>query len=188
MAKSILSLKMRAVRGLLLALVLSAGLLVLPGCGNSGDTTDASGKPSGTTLGKLKTQQFEIKGKTFTLELAMDDDSRYKGLSFRKEIADDGGMLFVFTRPVPGRFVMRECYVPIDLIYVDEDGYVDSTHKMQVIEPVGGAQWKRPSQHYPSRGLIQFVIELKAGSIDTLGIKRGDRLDLPWDQLVKDAQ
>ena len=58
------------------------------------------------------TQQVTIKSETFTLELALDDASRLQGLSDRAEIAEDGGMLFVFPREEKREFVMRRCLVP----------------------------------------------------------------------------
>ena len=171
---------------LLLVVVVSAGL---PGCGKSGEPAgggDASEK--GQVSETPKTQRVELAGKPFTLELALDNDSRMHGLSDRKSIADDGGMLFVFPEPEQTQFVMRRCYVPIDLIFIDDDGYIDSLHRMKVIEPIGGEQWMHPTTGYASVGSIQFVIELKGGTLDKLGLKRGDRIDLPRDQLQSMAQ
>ena len=88
-------------------------------------------------------------------------------------------MLFVFPSPVKTQFVMRRCYVPIDLVFIDEDGYIDSLHAMEVIEPVGGARWKNPSSGYPSAGSIRYAVELKGGKIEELGLKRGEKIDLP---------
>jgi len=176
--------------GFVLALLVTL-VLGTPGCGKAGEATDGNAakqdKPAETTP---KTQTVEINGHTFELELALDADAREQGLSDRKEIAADGGMLFVFPRPTVGQasFVMRRCYVPIDLIYIDDDGYIDSIHRMKVIEPVGGAQWRDPSTGYPSAGSIQFVIELKGGTLDKLKLRRGDKIDLPREKLQSMAQ
>jgi hypothetical protein len=176
--------------GIVFGLV-SALVLGVPGCGKSGEAPSGSATkqetPAETTT---KTQTVEINGHTFELELALDDDEREQGLSDRKEIAEDGGMLFVFPNPVYGGFVMRRCYVPIDLIYVDDDGYIDSLHRMSVIEPIGGDQWHDPSGSYSYRsaGLIQFVIELKGGTLDKLKLRRGDKIDLPREKLQSMAQ
>ena len=97
-------------------------------------------------------------------------------------------MLFVFPSPRPTQFVMRRCYVPIDLIFIDDDGYIDSLHAMEVIEPIGGARWKNPFSGYPSAGSILYAVELKGGKIAELGLKRGEKLDLPDAALQLKAQ
>lgn len=160
--------------------------IALPGCGGGSAADPQNNQPSEPV--EPITRQISLKGRVFTLELALDNDARTLGLSDRKAIAEDGGMLFVFPRPDYAQFVMRRCYVPIDLIYVDEKGYIDSTHAMQVIEPVGGARWKNPRSGYPSVGPIVLAIELQGGMIDTLGLKRGEKLDLPIAELQSRAE
>lgn len=158
---------------------LAVVLMGVSGCGNGGSAAD---RPGATTAGEtdaVETVDFPIDGVTFRLELALDDASRTQGLSDRESIADDGGMLFVFPTPVRTQFVMRRCYVPIDLIYIDEDGYIDSLHAMEVIEPIGGSRWKNPSSGYPTAGFIRYAVELKGGRIAELGLKRGMKIDLP---------
>src|ERR1041385_5543414 len=69
-----------------------------------------------------KYTDVNLDGKKFHLELALDDTTRFKGLSDRTDIPADGGMLFVFPRPVTTAFVMRDCPVPIDIIFLDGSG------------------------------------------------------------------
>ena len=161
-------------------------------CGsNSTDSGEATGT-SNPNVSKQATSaltvEFPLKGETFHLELAMDGDSRTQGLSDRKSIADDGGMLFVFPTPRNAQFVMRRCYVPIDLIFIDEDGYIDSLHAMDVIEPIGGARWKNPSLGYATAGSILYAVELKGGKIAELGLKRGEKITLSKAVLQLKAQ
>ncbi len=164
-------------------------LLGVTGCGKTSNNPPTQDPPANTTTEQTPTTQaVTLKEKTFKLELALDYEAIVQGLSDRKEIADDGGMLFVLEQSRRASFVMRRCYVPIDLIYLDEQGYVDSTWQMQVIEPIGSPQWHDPSKGYPSAGAVRFVIELKGGTLDTLGLKRGDRVDLPYEKLISMAQ
>ncbi len=131
------------------------------------------------------TQTIHLAGRTFTLELALDHDARVQGLSDRAQIAEQGGMLFVFPQPRVLEFVMRRCPVPIDVIFLDPGGRVTATHAMTV-EPPGTpeAQLKR----YSSRYVAQFAIELKGGSLATLGLDPGDRVPLPLDALKQRAR
>lgn len=161
------------------AVALLALMLSLSACGNGGEAAKPAGRDLASDASGAETVAFPLKGQTFTLELALDDDARSQGLSDRKSIADDGGMLFVFPSPVKTQFVMRRCYVPIDLIFIDEDGYIDQLHAMEVIEPIGSARWKNPFIGYPTAGYVLYAIELKGGKIEELGLKRGEKIDLP---------
>ncbi|HVU62702.1 MAG TPA: DUF192 domain-containing protein [Phycisphaerales bacterium] len=74
-----------------------------------------------------------ISGKTYHLEIAADPAVRMKGLGGRTEIADDGGMIFVFA-PSEVRvmgFVMRDCPIDIDILYLDGAGRVLTTYEMK---------------------------------------------------------
>ena len=179
---------MKAVKQVGFAVGLMVLLSLLPGCGHGGDPAEKTSDQSSSEPVVLDTVAFPIKGRTFTLEVALDNDARTQGLSDRKSIADDGGMLFVFPSPVQTQFVMRRCYVPIDLIFIDEDGYIDSLHVMEVIEPIGGARWKNPHTGYRTTGAILYAVELKGGKIAELGLKRGEKIDLPVAVLQLTAQ
>lgn len=158
--------------------LLLAVMFMVAGCGTGGDDP-AGGEAKPGDAGEVQTVELQIKDEMFQLELALDEDSRAQGLSDRQSLADDGGMLFVFESSRETEFVMRRCYFPIDLIYVYEDGRIDSLHEMQVIKPVGGSAWKNPSSGYYSNGKVKYVIELKGGTMERLGLVRGDKIVLP---------
>jgi uncharacterized membrane protein (UPF0127 family) len=122
-----------------------------------------------------------IKGETFNLELALDDDTRLQGLSDRTEIAADGGMLFVFTDEARRQFVMRRCLVPIDLAYLDAQGEIVWMHAMQVEDDPDKQEnlLKRYNSHHPA----QFAVEVRDGSLRRLGLRQGDRIELPLEEL-----
>ncbi|MEM6258563.1 MAG: DUF192 domain-containing protein [Planctomycetota bacterium] len=170
-------------------LVLTLALLPsLTACGNGGEPADTAGPEAGSDPGIVETVDVTLKGQTFSLELALDHASRIQGLSDRKSIAEDGGMLFIFPRPVQTMFQMRRCYVPIDVVFIDEDGYIDSLHAMQVIEPIGSPRWKNPASGYPTAGPILYAIELAGGKIEELGLRRGEKVELPEAVLQLEAQ
>ena len=72
----------------------------------------------------------EIAGKVYTLELALTRNSRERGLMDRKVLSDDDGMLFVFPDAAERSFWMKNCYIDIDLLFLDSRGTVMSLHKM----------------------------------------------------------
>ena len=128
---------------------------------------------------------LQIDGRHFRLELAADPDSRYQGLSGRANIPDDQGMLFVFPHARKRQFVMRDCLVPIDIIFLDPAGRVLAMHEMQV-EPKGTpeSQLRRYGSRYPA----QFAIELAGGTLDELELTQGQKIHLPRDRLVELAE
>lgn len=74
-----------------------------------------------------------VGGKTFHLEIAADPAVRMKGLGGRESIPEDGGMIFVFA-PHEVRamgFIMRDCLVDIDILYLDGAGRVLTQYEMK---------------------------------------------------------
>ena len=124
----------------------------------------------------------EISGERFTLEIVADDVSRAQGLKGRMGIPADGGMLFVFPRPLRQSFWMEDCLVDIDVIYLDAQGRVTAAHTMKVEPPRRSNEtqpaYQRRLRGYPS---VYPAIELRAGTIDRLnvGVERKIELDLP---------
>lgn len=151
----------------------------------------------------------KIGGRTFHLELALDPQTRFKGLSGRSFIEPDGGLLFVFPDPAPMHFVMRDCSIPIDILFLDPTGRVIAMHEMQP-EPARSEEEKKLSppafnpqapewtwmnqayedrlKKYPSDFDSQFAIELAGGTIKNLGVKKQDKIALDADTLKRRAQ
>lgn len=152
-------------RALLLPLWVLIVALLLIGCD--------SDQPAGT-------QRVVINDQPFVLELAVTGEQRLQGLSDREEIAEDGGMLFVFRRPQNLAFVMRRCLVPIDLLYLDAGGRIVDMHRMKV-EPAGTSEGDL--KRYESAWPAQFVIELKGGTIDKLQLQGDEKVDMPVERL-----
>ncbi len=90
--------------------------------------------------------------------------SRELGLMYRKQLADDQGMLFVF--PVEKRlsFWMKNTYLPLDIIFIDRNLKVVSISANAI-----------PMTETPreSTGPAQYVLEVKAGLADRWGLKPG---------------
>ena len=126
---------------------------------------------------KPDTELVNIKGRTFRLELAVKHAARIQGLSDRKTIAADSGMLFAFERAEPREFVMRRCVFPIDLVFLDANGYVIRMHRMQV-EPDPHAP-NHKLRRYGSGDPTQFAIELRGGMLDELDLELADQIELP---------
>lgn len=114
----------------------------------------------------------ELKGQRYDVEVAMDDDSRVRGLMFRDQMADSHGMLFVFEQQQPLAFWMRNTRIPLDILYFDES--------LKLISVAAGVPPCTTQQcpSYPSKGPGRFVLELNAGQAHKLGAQVGDELEL----------
>ncbi len=153
----------------------------LAGCGRAsgGPNSEANGvsraspeiAPSGLPI------EHVVVGKSeFKLEVAYKNDTRLKGLSDRTEISEDGGMLFVFPRKARLYFVMRDCPVDIDIIFVDDRGRITAMHEMKV-EPPRRPDEPKPTdettpdpyenrlKRYSSRYEAQYALEFKGGTL-----------------------
>ena len=133
--------------------------------------------------------EIEIEGVLFKLELALTPSQRSIGLMGRQQIDDNGGMLFVFPDneryPSEVNFYMKNCLVPIDVIFIDGEGIITTIHEMEPPQP------GTPDQElimYPSMGPVQFAIELRGRRAAELGLKPGDYIDLPSDYLLQYAR
>lgn len=177
------------------------------GCEPGSGSVQPSGSGKGTTS-EPKKETVSIGGRTFRLELAVDDKTRFKGLSGREEIAPDGGMLFAFPRPMQRLFfVMRDCPVPIDIIFLDGTGRIVAMHAMQpepprtdeekVLSPSrpGQPEWawvnadyENRLKRYPSRHDAQFVIEIKGGLLEELKLEEGQRINIDTRRLARLAR
>jgi uncharacterized membrane protein (UPF0127 family) len=184
--------------GALVVLVAAIVLATTPiGCRSSGPdqiatTTD---EEVGRVLGARAEggpEEVTIHGQTFTLDLAADNPTRMLGLGGRESIPENGGMLFVFPESRGLRFVMRDCPVPIDVMFLDPTGVVTAVHTMPPEEPQGPEEtdfmYESRLAKYSSRFPAQFAIELKGGRIAELGVEPGDTIDLDLERLKRLAR
>ncbi len=139
-----------------------------------------------------ETTPVTIAGEKFTIEVALDDSVRIKGLGGRTALAARGGMLFVFPYPSELGFVMRDCVIPIDIAFLDASGRVLARHTMATEAP--RAENESPQEYenrlkkYSSRFPAQFALEVPAGTLDTLGVKVGDLIRFDAEGLKRRAR
>jgi hypothetical protein len=152
----------------------------------------AAAAPTGGAAGASEVAFVSLGGEAFTLELALDPETRQRGLSGRREIPRNGGMLFVLPRPQPFAMVMRDCPVPIDVAFLDAGGRVVALHEMAVEPP--RAPGEPPSAYearlplYRSGAPVQLAIETAGGRLREVGLGVGARVALDLAGLVARAR
>jgi len=116
----------------------------------------------------------EIEGERFSVEIADDNATRAQGLMFRDEMADDHGMLFIFSNERPRSFWMKNTRIPLDIIYLDRDLRVVSISADT--PPCRSRSRRCPS--YASEGPAQYVLEINGGLAAELGLEPGDWVEV----------
>jgi len=65
------------------------------------------------------------------VEIAENQRDLERGLMFRKELANDSGMLFKFQSPQVMNFWGSNTYIPLDIAFVDSDNTIVKIGKIQ---------------------------------------------------------
>jgi uncharacterized membrane protein (UPF0127 family) len=136
----------------------------------------------------LPLEKLTIAGRTFDFEVAASDAAIQRGLGGRNEIAEDGGMIFVFPFPSSHSFWMRDCLVDIDIAFLDRDGVVVAAYEMKA-EPLRGpgetedAYFARLAR-YPSGPRAHFAVETRAGTNKALGLAVGSKVTVDPTRLL----
>ena len=106
-------------------------------------------------------------GTVIDVEVADDDPKRQQGLSFRKNLPADKGMLFVFDEQKEHSFWMKDMFISIDIIWLNNHRIVHIEHSV----PPPGPQ-ERPGTINPGKK-ANFVLELAEGRAKELGLQVG---------------
>jgi len=96
-------------------------------------------------------------GARFFVDIASNHLEQQKGLMFVESLPKDKGMLFVFDEAMPRTFWMKNTLIPLDMVFIDENGVV-----LEVKENVLPCE-SDPCPTYPSEFSSKFVLELNAG-------------------------
>jgi uncharacterized membrane protein (UPF0127 family) len=140
-----------------LIVLLFAGVLLAPVHGWSG------GDPQREPL----TIRTSAGAHDFRVELATTNDQQATGLMYRRKMAADAGMLFVYPSDAPVSMWMKNTFIPLDMFFIGSDGRITHIAERTVpqsIELIG------------SNGPVRAVLELNGGTASRLGIKPGDRV------------
>ena len=102
----------------------------------------------------------------FRSEVADTREAKQRGMMFRNEMGPDEGMLFPYEDPEIMSFWMRNTVLPLDIIFIDEDGVITNI--------ADGVPYNEESV-YSEREAVA-VLGLIGGRSEELGIEAGDRV------------
>ena len=106
----------------------------------------------------------------FLVEVAKTAEEKKIGLMFRKTLAKNAGMLFLYKREALRLMWMKNTFIPLDILFIDKKGVIKRVVKRTIPHSLATIS---------SRQSVLAVLELKGGITSSLEIKRGDRIEHP---------
>lgn len=103
------------------------------------------------------------------LEPANTPATRAQGLMYRRDLPENGGMIFIFPAEKEQSFWMKNTYISLDMIHVGRD------------MKVAGILENRPVLSEEGKGVGKpalYVVEVRGGSAQKWGIRNGATLEI----------
>lgn len=110
--------------------------------------------------------KIEIGDKEYNVEVARTEEEKVKGLQEKESLGEDEGMLFVYDKPQEIAFWMKDTAIPLNIVFMDEDGEVISVKQGQPYD-----------ETLLEEDGVMYVLEVNQNS----GIQPGDELDMEDD-------
>lgn len=124
---------------------------------------------------KLPTATIKVKDISVTVELAVNDETRARGLMHRDSMGIDDGMLFIYPTSKPRSFWMKDTKIPLSIAFIDPQGQIVKIAKMQ---PLNTATTK---SIYPAK----YALEMNQGWFERHGVRKGDSVtNIPDDDTL----
>ena len=106
----------------------------------------------------------------FLVEVARTEEEKKIGLMFRKTLAKNAGMLFLYKREALRLMWMKNTFIPLDILFIDKKGVIKRVVKRTIPHSLATIS---------SRQSVLAVLELSGGITSSLEIKKGDRIEHP---------
>jgi uncharacterized membrane protein (UPF0127 family) len=116
---------------------------------------------------QLPTRTLAIGKNQLIVEVVDTPNQRATGLMNRFSLQTDHGMLFVFDKPQPLAFWMKNTYIPLSIAFVDAGGTIINIEDMRPQDE--STHWARANALY--------AIEVKQGWFAAKGITPGMKVD-----------
>ena len=109
--------------------------------------------------------ELRIKDSRVFADVVIKPEDRNLGLMFRRSMAQDSGMLFVFDTDDFQRFWMKNTLIPLSIAYITRDSLITDILEMAPLDT---------TTPYLSSKPVRYALEMNSGWFQTHGIKPGD--------------
>jgi uncharacterized protein len=115
----------------------------------------------------LITYPLRIKNHEVRAEIANTEQGRLRGLMFRDKLAENSGMIFLYTRPEASAMWMKNTRIALSVAFIDTNGRILNIAEM---EPYS-------EEAHASSGAAAYALEMNRGWFRKQGIKAGDLVE-----------
>ena len=118
----------------------------------------------------LEASSLKFRGRNMNFIPFVSPAEQAKGLMYRKEpLGPNTAGLFIYNKPEMRSFWMKNTYIPLDIVFLDENGEIVGIHLNAKPESEESIESPAPAQ---------YVIELDAGEASALALRVGDQFFL----------
>ena len=117
-------------------------------------------------------QTISVGPKKIKVELAQTEEQHAHGLMFRKKLATNEGMLFVFDDEAPRSFWMKNTLINLSIGYFSKDKKLVDIQEMTAMNSIMQTELST----YPSKGPAMYALEMSEGWFNKNSIAIGARL------------
>lgn len=122
-----------------------------------------------TPLGPDHYFDIAIEGKLIRLQLAIEAEELSHGLMYRKNMSENQGMIFLYTKPQRMSFWMRNTSLPLDVGFISSDGVLQEFYPLYPYDE---------TTVISQSDELQYALELNQGWFQKNNVNRGAKLDL----------
>lgn len=164
---------MKKIVAIILIIALLFGGLISTGILNFSKNSTESVIENSVENSTVAAPQFKKEGElTFlknqeklTIEIADNEAEITQGLMYRRTMPDSCGMVFIFADSQPRNFWMKNTYLPLDILFLDES---------KKIVTIQANRTPFSEEQIPSFEEAKYVLEVNAGYCERRGIEKGD--------------
>tara|TARA_Y100001968_G_scaffold333884_1_gene400584 strand:- start:13065 stop:13538 length:474 start_codon:yes stop_codon:yes gene_type:complete len=109
-------------------------------------------------------------GECINLEVADKEEEKFLGLMLRPPLNRLQGMYFLFKEPTFVKFWMYRTIQPLDIIFISKSHIIDIIKQVPICK-------EKPCEYYSINSKVDGVLEIKAGEVERLNIKIGDKFE-----------
>ncbi len=117
-------------------------------------------------------EDMYISGYKLRVEIADEREEHIAGLMFRRRLAENQGMLFVYEKESKLSFWMKDTVLPLSIAFIASDGTIREIRDMKPLSlnPVQSGKY------------VRYALEVNQGWFTSRGIRAGDKVQLPPSQ------
>ncbi len=108
----------------------------------------------------------------FKVRVCVSPETIQKGMMGQKFNSDFNGMLFMMGNNGEQSFWMKNCIIPLDIVFINDDMTIQ--HIQKHCPPCSS----NDCEHYSGNG--KYVLELLGGTCDECGIENGQKIKISY--------